>query len=104
MQTSILQGKSLSVKELSLADEKTLQTIRALSSQTNFKILQLLSQEKVDVSTIAMRLKLSEPSISERIKQLENLQLVKISYAAGKRGIRKVCELAIKKLIVTFKP
>jgi len=103
MQTSILQGKSLSVKELSLADEKTLQTIRALSSQTNFKILQLLSQEKVDVSTIAMRLKLSEPSISERIKQLENLQLVKISYAAGKRGIRKVCELAIKKLIVTFK-
>jgi len=104
MRTSILQGKSLSVKELSLADAKTLQTISVLSSQTNFKILQLLSQEKLDISTIAMRLKLSEPSISEGIKQLENLQLVKTSYAAGKRGIRKVCELAIGKLIVTIKP
>jgi predicted transcriptional regulator len=104
MRTSILQGKSLSVKELSLTDPKTLQTIRALSSQTNLKILQLLSQEKLDISTIARRLKLSEPNISERIKQLENLQLVKISYAAGKRGIRKVCELAIEKLIVTIKP
>lgn len=93
----------MSTKELSLADAKTLQTIRALSSHTNFKILQLLSQEKLDVSTIATRLKLSEPSISEGIKQLEKLQLVKISYVAGKRGIRKVCELAFAKLVVTFK-
>jgi len=48
-------------------------------------------------------LKLSEPSVSEGIKQLENLQLVKTSFAAGKRGIRKVCELAIEKLILTFR-
>ncbi len=77
--------------------------MKALSSQTNLKILQLLSQEKLDISTIATRLKLSEPSISEGVKQLENLQLVRTSYAAGKRGIRKVCELAIEKLILTFK-
>ena len=78
--------------------------MRALSSQTNFKIMQLLSQEKLDVSTIAMRLKLSEPSISEGIKELESLQLVRIGYASGKRGIRKICELAIEKLIVAIKP
>jgi len=93
----------LSVRELSLVEAEALQIIKALSSQTNLKILQLLSEEKLDISTIATRLKLSEPSISEGVKQLENLQLVRTSYAAGKRGIRKVCELAIEKLILTFK-
>jgi len=91
------------VRELSLVEAEALQIIKALSSQTNLKILQLLSEEKLDISTIATRLKLSEPSISEGVKQLENLQLVRTSYAAGKRGIRKVCELAIEKLILTFK-
>lgn len=91
------------MRELSLVEAEALQIIKALSSQTNLKILQLLSEEKLDISTIATRLKLSEPSISEGVKQLENLQLVRTSYAAGKRGIRKVCELAIEKLILTFK-
>jgi predicted transcriptional regulator len=93
----------LSVKELNLAETEAQRIIKALSSQTNLKIIQLLSQEKLDISTIATRLKLSEPSISEGVKQLENLQLIKTNYAAGKRGIRKVCELTIEKLILTFR-
>ena len=93
----------MSIKELSVADTEAHQIIKALSSHTNLKIIQLLSQEKLDISTIATRLKLSEPSISEGAKQLENLQIIKTNYAAGKRGIRKVCELTVEKLILTFK-
>jgi predicted transcriptional regulator len=93
----------LSVKVLPLADAEAQKIVKALSSQTNLKILRLLSQEKLDISTIAARLKISEPSISEGAKQLENLNLIKTNYAAGKRGVRKVCELTIEKLTLTFK-
>lgn len=91
------------MKELCLGEAEALQIINALSSQTNRKILQLLAQDHLDVSTIAARLNLSQPNVSEAVQQLERLHLVKTSYAVGKRGIRKVCELAIEKLIVTFK-
>jgi len=90
------------VKELSLVEAEARQILKALSSATHLKILQRLSQGQLDTSTIATRLNLSQPSISEGVQQLERLQLVKTSYAAGKRGIRKVCELAIEKLILTF--
>ncbi len=86
--------------ELTLKGKEALKVAQALSSEANLKILQLLSKEKLDVSTIAESLKLSEPYISEEIKKLEKLQLVKVSYAPGKRGVKKICELAINR--VTF--
>ncbi len=91
------------MKEFRLVDAEALQILKALSSLTNRKILQLLIHEQLDVSTIATRLNLSQPRISEGVQQLERLQLVTTRYAAGKRGVRKVCELAIDKLILTFK-
>jgi len=92
------------LKELTLTGEEALKVVQALSSETGFKILQLLSKEKnLDVSTIAKLLKLSEPYISEEIKLLEKLQLINVSYAPGKRGIRKICELAVEKVIIVIK-
>jgi len=94
----------MSLKELTLTGEEALKVVQALSSETGFKILQLLSKEKkLDVSTIAKLLKLSEPYISEEIKLLEKLQLINVSYAPGKRGIRKICELAVEKVIIVIK-
>jgi len=45
-------------------------------------------------------MKLSEAHISGEISRLEDLQLVKISYAPGKRGIRKVCTLSVKQILI----
>lgn len=91
------------LKELTLKSTEALKVARALSSETSIKILELLSKEKLDVSTIARRLKLSEAYMSQEINQLAGLRLIRVGYAPGKRGIRKICELAVKKVTIIIR-
>ena len=83
--------------------QDALKVADALTS-TSFRILQLLTKKRLDVSTIAERLGLSEPYMSDQVRLLEELKIIKVSYAKGKRGIRKLCELAVKKIIIIIKP
>ncbi len=89
----------LTSEELKLTGKDALELVQGLSSITSFKILQLLSKESLDVSSIARKMKLSEAHISGEINRLQDLKLINVSYAPGKRGIRKVCETAIKKVV-----
>ncbi len=89
----------LSTEELTVAGEKALEVAEALTA-TSMRILQLLSKEKLDISTIGIRLDLSEAYISEQIRIMEELKLVKVNYQRGKRGIRKVCETAVRKVTI----
>lgn len=93
-------SESLSSQELKITGKEALNLVKGLSSITSFKILQLLSKENLDVSSIARRMKLSEAHISGEISRLEDLRLVKFSYEPGKRGIRKVCMLAVKQISI----
>jgi predicted transcriptional regulator len=81
---------------------KALEVAEALTS-TTLKIMQLLSEETLDVSTIGVRLDLSEAYISEQIRLLEDLKLVRVRYERGKRGIRKVCGAAVKRVTIIIK-
>jgi len=83
--------------------EESLKVAEALNS-TTLRMLQLLSEERLDVSTIAERLDLSEAYMSEQVRLLEELKLINVDYERGKRGIRKLCELAVKKIIIVIKP
>ncbi len=83
--------------------EEALKVAEALNS-TTLRMLQLLSEERLDVSTIAERLGLSEAYMSEQVRLLEDLKLINVDYERGRRGIRKVCELAVKKIIIVIKP
>jgi predicted transcriptional regulator len=101
-QNQIMENICLSSEELELKGEKTLKVVEALASETNFKILKLVSTESLDVSTIALRLGFSEAHISEKVSRLENLGLIKVSYKRGRRGIRKICELAFRRIIISI--
>lgn len=90
-------------EEMIVTGEEALKVADALT-ESSFRILQLISEERLDVSTIAKRLNLSEAYISEQIHRLEKLKLVKVSYEPGRRGIRKICELAVKKIVMVIKP
>lgn len=85
--------------ELVVEGEDALKVADALTS-TSFRILQLLTKKRLDVSTIAERLGLSEPYMSDQVRLLEELKIIKVSYERGKRGIRKLCELAVKKITI----
>jgi predicted transcriptional regulator len=86
-----------------VSGDEAVKVAEALNS-TTLKMLQILSQERLDVSTIAVRLGLSEAYISEQVRVLEELKLIKVGYERGKRGIRKICESAIKLITIVIKP
>jgi predicted transcriptional regulator len=92
----------ISSKELTVSGSKALEVAEALTI-TSVKILQLLADEKLDVSTIGRRLGLSEAYISEQIRLMEELNLISVNYEKGKRGIRKVCATAVDKITLLFK-
>lgn len=86
-------------EEIVVSGERALRVADALNS-TSLRILQLLSKEHLDISTIADRLQLSQPYVSEQVRKLQETNLIRVNYESGKRGIRKICELAVKKIIV----
>jgi predicted transcriptional regulator len=92
----------LTLKELTVSGSEALKVADALNS-TTYRILQLISRERLDVSTIAKKLGFSEAYISEQIRILEDLKLIQVSYERGKRGIRKICELAVEKVTIVIK-
>ncbi|MEM2111989.1 MAG: hypothetical protein QXX08_08970 [Candidatus Bathyarchaeia archaeon] len=89
--------------EIVVTGEEALKVADALTS-TSFKVLQLLSEERLDVSMIAEKLGLSEAYMSEQVQLLEELKLIKVSYERGRRGIRKMCEAAVNRITIVIKP
>jgi len=93
----------LALGEIVVTGEEALKVADALTS-TSLRILQLISDNRLDVSTIAKKLDLSEPYISDQVRMLEDNKLIKVGYERGKRGIRKLCELAVGRVIILIKP
>ncbi len=89
-------------REIVVSGEQALKVAEALTA-TTMRMLQLLWQEPLDVSTIGERLGLSQAYISEQVKLLEDLKLLNITYARGKRGIRKICSPAVKQVTLIIK-
>ena len=93
----------MALGDLIVTGEEALKVADSLTS-TSLKILKLVSKEQLDVSTIARKLGLSEAYMSEQVRMLEEAKLVNVSYGRGKRGIRKLCELAFARIIIVIKP
>jgi predicted transcriptional regulator len=85
-----------------VSGEDALKIADALNA-TTLRMLQILWQESLDVSTIGKRLGLSEAYISEQVRLLEELKLISVSYERGKRGIRKICKSAAQRVIIVIK-
>jgi predicted transcriptional regulator len=89
-------------QEMVVSGDAALKIADALNA-TTLRILQLLWQECLDVSTIGKRLGLSQAYISEQVRLLEELKLINVSYERGKRGIRKICKSAVERVIIIIK-
>jgi predicted transcriptional regulator len=88
--------------DMVVSGEEAVKVADALTA-TTMRMLQLLSKEALDVSTIGKKLGLSQAYISEQVKLLEELKLVDIEYAKGKRGIRKICSVHVERVTLLFK-
>ncbi|MGQ4915077.1 MAG: ArsR/SmtB family transcription factor [Candidatus Asgardarchaeia archaeon] len=86
--------------ELIIKDKTIIKVAKALASETRWTILRLLCKQKLDVSRIAKELKQTEANVSAQIKILEKAGLIKSHYEPGDHGVRKVCEPAVKRIII----
>jgi predicted transcriptional regulator len=96
------EEKAQSKTEIVVSGTEALRVADALTA-TTMKMLQLLWKEPLDVSTIGKKLGLSQAYISEQVKLLEELKLVNVTYARGKRGIRKICSPAVEQVTLLIK-
>jgi predicted transcriptional regulator len=94
--------KPTAKKDLVVSGDQAVKVADALTA-TTMKMMQLLSKEPLDVSTIGKKLGLSQAYISEQVKLLEGLGLLDVSYARGKRGIRKICSTSIERVTLLVK-
>lgn len=89
-------------KDMVVSGEQAVKVADALTA-TTMKMLQLLWDEPLDVSTIGKKLGLSQAYISEQVKLLESLGLLNVAYVTGKRGVRKVCSPAVEQVTLLIK-
>jgi predicted transcriptional regulator len=91
-----------SKKEIIVSGEEALEVADALTA-TTMKMLKLLWEKPLDVTTIGKKLGLSQAYISEQVKILDHLHLINIKYEPGKRGIRKICSPAVERVTLLIK-
>lgn len=84
---------------------KKCQLFKVFSNEIRMKILKMLLKNKFCVSKIVDRLNVSQPTVTQHLKQLQNCGLVKsekvgfwVHYSANKSGIKK-CRNQLKKFI-----
>ena len=95
------EENSIDKKERVLSGEEAVKVADALTA-TTMRMLQL-SKEPLDVSSIGKKLGLSQAYISEQVKLLEELKLLDVTYAKGKRGIRKICSARVDSVMLLIK-
>lgn len=88
---------------LELSDEEPIIGLaKALSSPTRYKIVKLLLDKEMDISSIAKRMKQTEANTSAQIKFLERAGVLDSRYEPGAHGVRKVCKTRVKKIILNI--
>jgi predicted transcriptional regulator len=91
------------LRQLEVSGDEVRRVAAALANETCLKILRVLSTRNVDVSTLAKKLRLTEPTVSVDVQELENLGMIEVSYAKGRRGIRKICRLAKDRICIKLR-
>jgi len=71
----------------------------ALGSKVRLRILGIISASgKADIDTIAREVGKSKANVSTQVKILERAGLVRVTYAPGRRGVKKYCLSDVKEV------
>ncbi|MDP8003200.1 MAG: ArsR/SmtB family transcription factor [Caldisphaera sp.] len=76
----------------------------ALASDTRAKILSILQKGPTDLEDLANLVNQSKANVSSQIRKLEEVNIVRSKYSPGQRGIKKIVELIVDKMVMTITP
>ena len=83
-------------------DEKWLPVYEALASNVRLKIINLLSENPLNIKELAENLHLSSAILTMHVSKLEKAGIVKAERTRSKGGVQKICTLAINSIKIDF--
>lgn len=83
-------------------DHSNLEVFKALANEKRIEIIQLLSEDDMNISTLSERLNISRAITTRHVQQLEVAKLINSKTVSTSPGTQKICSLAIEELIVSF--
>ena len=78
--------------------------VKALSNDARLKILNLLSDQDMNVQALAKRLNLSKTAVLTHVNILEEAGFIKSQYLSGSIGNQRICHKVYDRLIFNFDP
>jgi predicted transcriptional regulator len=81
---------------------KNMKALECLSSRTRVKILELLGEGPKNIGELASNLDVSSAITTRHISMLESAGIVQTKNLPGKRGLQKVCSLAVDKITLSL--
>lgn len=78
--------------------------LKALSSETRVRMLELLAQGDMNINELARALNTSQPTITKHTQLLEQAGLIDTEYKPGLQGMQKRCRLVYRRIILSFEP
>ncbi|GAB6148005.1 ArsR/SmtB family transcription factor [Stetteria hydrogenophila] len=76
----------------------------ALANETRVRMLELIASGVRELDEIAERIGQSKANVSSQINRLEGVKLVKSTYTPGRRGVRKIVDLQVNKVVFILAP
>jgi len=73
---------------------------RALASESRARILELLSEQDMNINELSREIGLAQPSVTKHIQILEDAGLVVSDYLAGPQGMQKRCRRVHDRLVI----
>jgi len=77
---------------------------QSLSSETRIQILELLTEGPKNIGELANILGISSAITTRHISLLEEAGIVKTENIPGKRGLQKLCHIAVDEIVLAFEP
>ncbi len=77
---------------------------KALASETRARIIEVLSRGRADLDTLSREIGQSKANVSSQVRALEEAGIVRPIYTPGNRGIKKVIELNVRKIVMYLAP
>jgi len=93
-----MRGRVLEIKN----DVAVLNIFKALASEPRLKILDILSNQEMNLNDISEKLNMPAPSVTVNIKKLEEAGLVDTEYLPGSHGSQKICRRTYDSLYIKF--
>jgi len=81
-----------------------LRFLECLASETRIQVLELLSEQPMNIKDLAKTLGVSSAIMTKHVQKLEEAGIVSSESVPGTRGTQKVCSLALDQVLLQFRP